>query len=201
MRQYLISSMTAPSAAQFGAHPVVQRAQLVLGNEAARHAGLIGEEEHEVSGRVEPADRLRRVRHPANPVLGAHVAVVVVDDPIAVEEGGGRGTERAESMPLIFESLRASWSVRSRRRSRERQRDEFAGPPAYRRSRYQQMIAKRAQCFALAAGETNGDEPRSLAVRSARQNVRRTSEVDNASSTSPRAPSPSTCRANTCSKP
>src|SRR5882762_1844609 len=70
-------------------HPVVQRAQFVLGEESARHAGLIGEEEHKISGIVEAADCLRRIRHPANPVMSAHIAVIVVDDAVAVEEGGG----------------------------------------------------------------------------------------------------------------
>ena len=74
---------------EFGAHPVVQHVELVLGEEAARHAGLVGEEEHEIAGIVEPADRLRRIRHPANPVPRAHIAVVVIDDAVAVEEGGG----------------------------------------------------------------------------------------------------------------
>ena len=74
---------------QFGEHPVMQRVEFVLGEKAARHAGLVGEEEDEISGVVEPADRLRRVRHPADPLLRAHIAVVVIDDAVAVEEGGG----------------------------------------------------------------------------------------------------------------
>ena len=74
---------------KFGAHPVVQRVELVLGEEAARHAGLVGEEEHEIAGVVQPADRLRRIRHPADALLRAHVAVVMVDDAVAVEERGG----------------------------------------------------------------------------------------------------------------
>ena len=74
---------------QFGEHPVVQLADIALGKEAARHAGLVGEEEDKISGVVEPADRLRGIRHPADPLLRAHVAVVVIDHAIAVEEGGG----------------------------------------------------------------------------------------------------------------
>ena len=53
---------------EFGAHPVVQRVEFIFGEETARHAGLIGEEEHQISGRVQPADRLGRVRHPADPL-------------------------------------------------------------------------------------------------------------------------------------
>src|SRR4051812_18462061 len=74
---------------EFGAHPVVQHVEFLLGEVAARDAGLVGEEEHVIAGLVEPADRLRRVRHPADPFAGAHIAVVVVDDPVAVEKGGG----------------------------------------------------------------------------------------------------------------
>ena len=74
---------------EFGKHPVVQRVEFILGEVTARHAGLIGEEEHEISGLVEPADRLRRVRHPADPLPRAHIAVVVIDDAVAVEESGG----------------------------------------------------------------------------------------------------------------
>src|SRR5581483_10242795 len=33
---------------ELGAHPVMQHVELGLGEEAARHAGLIGEEEHEI---------------------------------------------------------------------------------------------------------------------------------------------------------
>ena len=67
----------------------MQRVEIVLGKEAARHAGLIGEEEHEIPGIVEPADRFRGIRHPANPLMRAHVAVVMIDDAIAIEERGG----------------------------------------------------------------------------------------------------------------
>ena len=55
--------------------------------------------------------------------------------------------------------------------------------------------------FALGAGEADRDEPRSRAVRSAARMFGERPEVDSASSTSPRWPSPSTWRANTCSKP
>ena len=60
-----------------------------FGEEAARHPGLVGEEKHEISGVVQPADRLRRIRHPADAVAGAHIAVIMVDDAVAVEKGGG----------------------------------------------------------------------------------------------------------------
>src|SRR5260370_41646089 len=74
---------------EFGAHPVVQGAQIIPGKKAARYAGLIGEEEYKISGLVEAAERLRCIRHPANPVLRAHIAVVVIDDAVASEKCGG----------------------------------------------------------------------------------------------------------------
>ena len=79
---------------QLRKHPVMQRVEFGLGEKAARHAGLVGEEEDKISRVVEPADRLRRIRHPADPRLRAHLAVVVIDDAVPVEEGGGprRGT-------------------------------------------------------------------------------------------------------------
>src|SRR5690349_7380236 len=73
---------------QFGQHPVVQPVQFSLGEEAARDAGLVGEEEHEIAGVIEPPDRLGRIGHPADALLAAYVAVVVIDDAVAVEEGG-----------------------------------------------------------------------------------------------------------------
>ncbi len=92
---------------ELGAHPVVQRAQIVLRKESARHAGLIGEEEHKISGIVQAADRLRRIRHPANPVLRSHKAVVMVDDAVAIEERGGlwRGTGRIDTAHFLKPSV------------------------------------------------------------------------------------------------
>ena len=86
-----ISDIVDPRAlrGEFGAHPVVQNAQIVLGEESARDARLIGEKEHKISGFVESADRLRRVRHPANSLPCPHIAVVVIDDAVAVEESSG----------------------------------------------------------------------------------------------------------------
>ena len=43
---------------ELGAHPVVQHVEFVFGEVAARHAGLVGEEEHEIAGVVQPPDRL-----------------------------------------------------------------------------------------------------------------------------------------------
>src|SRR4051812_36840675 len=71
---------------EFREHPVVQRIELGLGEKAARDARLIGEEEYKIAGLVEAADRFRRIRHPANPVLRPHVAVVMVDHAVAVEK-------------------------------------------------------------------------------------------------------------------
>src|SRR3954447_17837904 len=80
-----------PLRSEFSAHPVMQYAQVVFGEEAAGHAGLIREEEHEVSGVVQPSDCLRGVRHPANSLTSSHIAVVVVDNAVAVQESGGPG--------------------------------------------------------------------------------------------------------------
>jgi len=63
-----------------------------------RHAGLVGEQ-NTISGIVEAADCLRRIRHPANPVMRAHIASSWVDDAVAVEEGGGLGVDPDESKP------------------------------------------------------------------------------------------------------
>ena len=76
---------------KLGNHPVVQRVEFVLGEEAARHTGLIAEKEHEIAGIVQPPDRLRRIWHPANPLLRAHIAVIVIDDAVAIEKCGGPG--------------------------------------------------------------------------------------------------------------
>ena len=86
-----VSDVVDPRALRqkFRAHPVVQHIELGLGEEAARDAGLVGEEEHEIAGLVQAADRACRVRHPANAFACAHIAVVMVDDAVAIEEGGG----------------------------------------------------------------------------------------------------------------
>src|SRR5258708_33339891 len=54
-----------------------------------RDAGLVGEEEHQIAGIVEPPDCLGGVRHPADLVRRADMADVMIDDAVAVEEGGG----------------------------------------------------------------------------------------------------------------
>ena len=87
---------------EFVAHPVVQRIDVVFREVAARHAGLVGEEEHEISGVVQASDRLRRIRHPADPFLRADIAVVMIDDAVAIEKGGGARREPGmESVPVI----------------------------------------------------------------------------------------------------
>ena len=188
---------------EFGEHPVVQRVEFVFGEEAARHAGLIGEEEHEISGVVEPADRLGRVRHPADPLPRAHIAVVVVDDAVAVEESGGPRRDaggidaahfRAPSRISGLLDLVAD-PVRDGEMNLLDHRRVVAG-------RDQEMIAERAERFALAAGEADGERARARARCAAPPGCSaERPEVDSASSTSPRWPRPSTWRANTCSKP
>ncbi len=83
-------------------HPAVQAVEIVLGKETARHAGLIGEEKHEIAGFVKSLDGLRRVRHPADPIARTHVAVVVIDDAVAVEESGGPGHRAGGTSPAHF---------------------------------------------------------------------------------------------------
>ena len=72
---------------EFSAHPVVQAVQLLLGEKPARDAGLIGEDKHEKACHIEPSDGLCRIGHPADPVPRADIAIVVIDDPVAIEEG------------------------------------------------------------------------------------------------------------------
>src|SRR4029077_10513079 len=64
---------------ELGAHPVVQRIEFFLREKAPPHPRLIGEEEDKISRSVQPADRLCRVRHPADALARAHIAVVMVD--------------------------------------------------------------------------------------------------------------------------
>src|ERR1700739_1930485 len=73
-----------------------------FGKEAARHAGLVGEQEHEIAGLVQPRYRLGGVRHPADAIPGAHIAVVMIDDGVAVQESGGRLQRRVIHVPLIM---------------------------------------------------------------------------------------------------
>src|ERR1700738_132773 len=94
---------------EFGAHPVVQRVEIGFGKKAARHAGLIGEEEYEISGVVGAGERLCRIRHPADPVRCAHVAVIMVDDAVAVEKG--RGSER-DAGAIVAAHFRAPSRIR-----------------------------------------------------------------------------------------
>jgi hypothetical protein len=74
---------------EFGAHPLVQGAQFVLGEKTTRDARLICEEKHQIAGIVETADRPSRVRNPANPITCTHVAVVVVHNTVAIKERSG----------------------------------------------------------------------------------------------------------------
>src|SRR5581483_9098075 len=74
---------------KFAPHPIMKFVELVFGEETARHAGLVGEEEDEIAGVVQTADRFRRVRHPADGFARAHIAVVMVDDAVPIEKSGG----------------------------------------------------------------------------------------------------------------
>ena len=87
---------------QLRAHPVEQRIEFAFGKMTMRHAGLVGEEEHQIAGIVEPANGFGGVRHPADLVVAADMAVVVIDDAVAVEEGGGlvRRADRRDGIHL-----------------------------------------------------------------------------------------------------
>src|SRR5207248_1657826 len=98
---------------KLGAHPVVQRIEFRFREEAAGDAGLIGEEEHEIPSVIQSADRLCRVRHPADALARAHIAVIVVDDAVAVEKGGGLSKQAVGSdADHVFAASAASLSTR-----------------------------------------------------------------------------------------
>src|SRR4051795_6584715 len=74
---------------ELGTHPAVQPVHVGVSEEAARDAGLVGEDEYPIAGLVEAANGPRNVGHPADAVLRADIAIVTVDDAIAIEECGG----------------------------------------------------------------------------------------------------------------
>ena len=67
-------------------HLCFDRAINIFGEIAAGHAGLIREQEDVIARVVEATDRGRGIRHPANAILRAYIAVVVIDDAVAVQE-------------------------------------------------------------------------------------------------------------------
>ena len=146
----------------------MQHTQLVFGEEAARDAGLVGEQEDKISGVVEAADRFRRIRHPADAVLRAHKTVVVIDDAVAVEEGGGLWRAAHFFGRLAHHGLLdlVADAVRDGEMDLLDHRRVVAG-------RDQQMIAQRAQILALGAGEADGDKPALARKAKRRQNIRR----------------------------
>ena len=150
----------------------MQRVEFGLGEEAARDAGLVGEEEHEIAGVVQPPDRLRRIRHPADALLRAHIAVVVIDDAVAVEEGG-RLRERAglrRSFPRRLAHHRLLDLVANAVSDREMDLLDHRRVVA---GRDQQMIAGRAHGLARRSGESDRDKPALARLAQRRQDVRR----------------------------
>src|SRR4051812_4227191 len=74
---------------EFGTHPLKQRIEFVFGEIASCDAGLVRKQEDEITGIIEPADGLGRVRHPADAIGCAHIAVVVIDDAVAIQKRCG----------------------------------------------------------------------------------------------------------------
>src|ERR1041385_1685028 len=71
---------------KFAAHPGIERIHLRLGELAARHAGLVGGDEHEIVGVIKFADGRCRAVHPAEALARADITVVDIDDAVAVEQ-------------------------------------------------------------------------------------------------------------------
>jgi hypothetical protein len=86
-----VARVVDPSALrlQFAQHPAVQLDQIVLGEQPARYAGLVGGDENEVSRLVEPSDCRGHAGHPTEALNRADIAVVVVNDAVAIEERSG----------------------------------------------------------------------------------------------------------------
>src|SRR6266702_5299133 len=76
-------------AGELVAYPAVQRVHISFGVEAAGDAGLVGEDKHQIAGLIETADGLGDVGHPTDAVSRADIAIVIVDDAVAIEECGG----------------------------------------------------------------------------------------------------------------
>src|ERR1700722_2372961 len=110
---------------KLGAHPVMQRDEIVLGKETARDAGLIGEDEHEISCGVQPVDRPGGIRHPAYPLTRAHIAVVVIDDAVAIEKGRGLSGDRGAHLAAASLRMRRAMSVTSEAAMSRMQRWSF----------------------------------------------------------------------------
>ena len=73
------------------AHLGVQRDDVVLGVVAAADPRLIGDHEHPPAGLVEGGDGLAGAGDPVEVLPAVHVAGVLVQDSVAVEEKGGAG--------------------------------------------------------------------------------------------------------------
>ncbi len=76
-----------PACGQFGRDMAVNRANVVLGVEAARDTGLIGNHEHEQAGVVQRLDRRLGAFDPAEASDRANIPVVMVQHAVAVEKG------------------------------------------------------------------------------------------------------------------
>src|SRR5579875_227651 len=91
--------------------------------ETARHAGLIGDHDDHVARGIEEPDGFGRARNPCDLIRPVDVTAVDIEDPVAVEEGGGpRGIQgsvdlRHTSKKRVYMASMPSWPVRARRRS------------------------------------------------------------------------------------
>ena len=91
-----------------GLHPQVQITNIILAEEAARDTGLIGEDENEIAGLVQPPDRPGDAGHPANAIACTDIAVVMIDDAVAIQECRGPASRSFNGAVHFSSTLSAS---------------------------------------------------------------------------------------------
>ena len=75
--------------AQFAVHPAVQIVHVAFAVVAVRDTALVGHDEDQVAGVVQPAHGFTRALDPADLVGTVNVARILVQHAVAIEEGGG----------------------------------------------------------------------------------------------------------------
>jgi hypothetical protein len=78
-----------PLVSQLSSHPAMQIHDLALRVVTMRDAGLIGDDEDEISALVEQANCGRDAGHPTDPLGRSDVLVIVVDHAVSIEKRGG----------------------------------------------------------------------------------------------------------------